>query len=477
MYVSDTVSGNPYHNEKGQFDTKYSSFNYKGKEISKWEDLLTPDQLNKYNSATDEQKEKIKQGMHKIYADLAKSLGAKLIEHEEFKPGDTKEEQQSPQNIKEEPKPKAPNIVNNKDVTPLTICNQYAYLDESKVSQLSDSEFLDLKKSIQILEAKQDIIDNDEELKHLSSKKFFGLWKDPVDGSFKNLNFDGKIDYFKTWYKGEDAEEKISQINELRELSEKYQSRLNEINQKFEIAQKVVDRCTNENYTYGVERKKKALWFKTYNEAVNYFKQTQKNYLDNLQKTDYKALETVKYYTGSFSSFNEPLRKIKYTGSNVMEQGFVNQIKALTRAIDGCKLEQDMWVQRGLNSLTISDNMEIGYGASETDLQKLVGQSFQHPSFYSAGAAKGTGFVGPSIILNTYCPKGTKALYVDSISEFKGENEIILQRGYTYRITKAERNKEQDKIYIDVEVILDSDENKYNDEELKEIESKYIDIY
>lgn len=474
MYVSDTVSGNPYHNEKGQFDTKYSSFNYKGKEISKWEDLLTPDQLNKYNSATDEQKEKIKQGMHKIYADLAKSLGAKLIEHEEFQSNDAKEEAQE---LKKEPKPKAPDIVNNKDVTPSTICNQYAYLDENKVFRLSDSEFLDLKKSIQILEAKQSIIDNDEELKHLSSEKFSGLWKQIVDASFPNLNFDGKIDYFKTWYKGEDAEEKISQINELRELSEKYQSRLNEINKRFETAQKIVDNCTDKNYAYSVERKSKALWFKTLQQTREYFEKVQTKYLNDLSKFDSNAYDTIQYYTGSFSSFNEPLRKIKYTGDNVMEQGFVNQIKALTRAIDGCKLEQDMWVQRGLSTLNIASGITITGKEKMEDLQKLVGQSFEHPSFYSAGAAKGTGFVNSSIIINTYCPKGTKALYVDSISNFSGENEIILQRGYTYRITKVDKNEGQGITYIDVEVILDSDENKYNDEELKEIENKYIDSY
>ena len=77
------------------------------------------------------------------------------------------------------------------------------------------------------------------------------------------------------------------------------------------------------------------------------------------------------------------------------------------------------------------------------------------------------------IILNVYCPKGTKGLYVESISQFAGENEMILQRGYTYRITKTEKNS-NGRIFVDCEVVLGSDKDKYTHEQLVDVANKYI---
>jgi hypothetical protein len=76
--------------------------------------------------------------------------------------------------------------------------------------------------------------------------------------------------------------------------------------------------------------------------------------------------------------------------------------------------------------------------------------------------------------MNIYCPKGTKMLYVDSISNFSGpgENETIIQRGYTYKITKVEKNK--GKIWLDCEVVLGSDSTKYKKEKLEQLAEKYF---
>lgn len=58
------------------------------------------------------------------------------------------------------------------------------------------------------------------------------------------------------------------------------------------------------------------------------------------------------------------------------------------------------------------------------------------------------------------------------ISHYPHENELILQRGYTYNITKAE--KKNGKLYIDCDVVLDSDEDKYNDEELEQLKQAHF---
>ncbi|MBR3979795.1 MAG: hypothetical protein IKJ98_01385 [Bacteroidales bacterium] len=75
----------------------------------------------------------------------------------------------------------------------------------------------------------------------------------------------------------------------------------------------------------------------------------------------------------------------------------------------------------------------------------LVGKIVKDTGFVSCGAAKGTGFNG--YILNIYCPKGTKMLYINGRSHYAHENEILLQRSTSFRITKVNGR------YIDVEVV------------------------
>lgn len=145
----------------------------------------------------------------------------------------------------------------------------------------------------------------------------------------------------------------------------------------------------------------------------------------------------------------------------------------MTAAIDKSIYDFDYWCQRGTSRILDKENgIDIRPDMSLAEIKQFVGKKYVHRSFYSAGAAKGTGFTGSEIIINTYCPKGTKGLYVKSISSFELENEIILQRGYSYKITTA--YKKDGKIYIDAEVLLGSDEDKYNHDELVELANKHI---
>ena len=56
-------------------------------------------------------------------------------------------------------------------------------------------------------------------------------------------------------------------------------------------------------------------------------------------------------------------------------------------------------------------------------------------------------------------------------SASKGENEMILQRGYSYRITKVE--KKGGSYYLDMEVILGSDAQKPVGNDLKKIGNEF----
>jgi hypothetical protein len=97
---------------------------------------------------------------------------------------------------------------------------------------------------------------------------------------------------------------------------------------------------------------------------------------------------------------------------------------------------------------------------------------FEDQGFGSGGAGKGTGFSEKDIIFNIYCPKGTKMAYMNTKGQFassKYENEMILQRGYSFKITKAYKGYDDGgnlKTFIDCDLILGSDKNKWDDETL-----------
>ena len=187
----------------------------------------------------------------------------------------------------------------------------------------------------------------------------------------------------------------------------------------------------------------------------------------------------LKDYTGGgFSKYNRPLRGLPHPGWHGWE--FATGVKQLTSAIDKCTWDEDFWVQRGISDskiFKIEGDKSARFLSSFTDdeLQKLVGTSFKDNGFCSTGAGKGTGFDQEPVIFNIYCPKGTKAAYMNLHGNYahSTENEMILQRGYEYRITKVERKGGH--YYIDCEVVLGSDADKVTDmDELSKIGSTYL---
>ena len=109
---------------------------------------------------------------------------------------------------------------------------------------------------------------------------------------------------------------------------------------------------------------------------------------------------------------------------------------------------------------------------------KLKGRTGVDDSFGSCGNCKESYFGCKNVVWNIYCPAGTRAAYCEPFSDFGGmhedgtyrpklawtgnskpvasdgnENEVLMQRGTKYRITKVEWNENTRKWYIDVEVI------------------------
>ena len=360
--------------------------------------------------------------------------------------------------------------------------NNYEF-DKEKIFASSPEELKELLKAAVLIEKKKELIANNKELKDLNEPLFTNLWTEDVSADdwykFKDGRWEKKVDYFLYQYNGADKQQKLSDLYKFKELGELYEESYNQLTSSFKGAEELIKKYEDPNSAYSQSRKDNAVWFKSnvVSKALEKFGPHADDVLNKLKKDNPQAWKAVYFYTGSYSVINEPLRGEKYTGYKSTPYGFVNTVKKMTEAIDASTYDFDYWVQRGTNRLKINDNLTIDYYTDEETLQKLVGKTFSHQSFYSAGAGKSTGYSSSSIILNTYCPRGTKGIYMNTQGQFAygHENEMILQRGYQYKITKVE--KHGSKTYIDVDVILGSDEQKYNDNQLSEIEKKYIKYY
>jgi hypothetical protein len=117
-------------------------------------------------------------------------------------------------------------------------------------------------------------------------------------------------------------------------------------------------------------------------------------------------------------------------------------------------LDRDVIVKRGTNKSVIKqlfpniDNFD--------DVSILEGKEFTDKGF-CATTLSGEGFSG-GLDFVIKCPVGTKAAYIAEIAHNQLETEMLIQKGTTFRVLKAERvpNQyipEEDKIKLWVEVV------------------------
>jgi hypothetical protein len=261
----------------------------------------------------------------------------------------------------------------------------------------------------------------------------------------------------------------------------------------FQEAKKYLEKFQDKNAAYSQYRKDNAVWitweslwesskslpvYKDVSEAaIAHFGPHWNKLWSNLSYEERDVL--VDYTGGGFSKYNKPLRGIYHDSWGGWN--FAKNVTTLTNAIDKCEWEEDIWVQRGIDHASIfsipgSSTPKSLNMMTEDELNSLVGTIFTDRGFFSAGAGKGTGFEMSPVIFNVYCPRGTKMAYMNIHGSFAhtSENEMILQRGYSFRITKVKKGSSQ--YFIDMEVILGSDEtNNITDiNMLKELGEKYL---
>lgn len=186
-------------------------------------------------------------------------------------------------------------------------------------------------------------------------------------------------------------------------------------------------------------------------------------------------------YTSGSRYINEPLFAkyygTKYSDIDGSARNSWRDINTLTAMIDKAKpLARDVWMQHGedMNAFIGKFGVDLR-DLTASQLKGMVGKIGTNAPFTSCGITKGTGFSSEQVILNIYCPKGTKGIYTEPYSHYGdggygeagfkwdgksrlsagynpgSEMEFILQRGAKFRITKIE--KKGHRYYIDVDLI------------------------
>lgn len=181
-----------------------------------------------------------------------------------------------------------------------------------------------------------------------------------------------------------------------------------------------------------------------------------KSWADELRKIASPAeLGAVRMWSGeTYSDINQLMRFGTNKGSAVAKaaENLYNLLNRMTT-------KEDIYVRRGTGIRHILDGMPSGW---RNDLSLLNGKEFKDAGFTATSPSSNGGFSGcgeNNAELFIRVPKGTHGAYIGEVARAENEKEFLLQKGYKYRIVKAERrpNKyfpEQTDLKIWVEVVL-----------------------
>ena len=361
--------------------------------------------------------------------------------------------------------------------------------DKNKLSGATLEELQEVQNAVIVCEDKsQKICD---ELQKYNQGATVGPWQEakfPIDyEQLKNSGkFDAKKAYFENTFKGSEEQKQamLNVLDEFQKKGEKYIEEKQKLEATYKPYEDLIAKYQDES-PYTQARKDAAVWITEGNNVAQTNKtltivgERTDKYMSELYDKDHAAYWAAVNYTGNgYSWLTKPLRGVSYNGGfgkGTKIKDFVPTVKALDRAIDGSTYEQDFWVRRGVDHLMIKnlgDALGIDLAKLKAeDLNTLAGTCFKDHSFVSTAGSKGAAFSG-SIDMYIYCPKGTNMLHMAGHGMHKYENEFIIARGYTYKITKAYMSGGT--INIDCEVVLGSNSDRHSDEKLQELANKYL---
>lgn len=236
------------------------------------------------------------------------------------------------------------------------------------------------------------------------------------------------------------------------------------------------------------DRKDNAKWFtrSTYNDGDAYYDPIGKDLMSKATKAEHRAYYE---YTSASGGINRPLAGFeapRFSGGSGWDakyykgpgnvsfdnEGKGDHIRNLTSLIEKSDgYPDDVWLQTGQGMQFLEGFLGQNYGSIsqmlESDLQQFIGERREIPQFMSTAINRGGGSYTPGdVVVNIYCPSGSKMLYVQDDGAFrKNEHEMILQRGGTYEITNIYYGYDDNgsrKLFVDMDLHNEVGYNLYD---------------
>ena len=140
----------------------------------------------------------------------------------------------------------------------------------------------------------------------------------------------------------------------------------------------------------------------------------------------------VKYTSNAYTDMNRYLRGQSSTTN------YADEIAAAKSALSKASLPQDTIVRRG-SGYNMLDELGLGSVTSQNK-DRFIGAIVEDKGFVSTSPSPSGGFSG-SIEYVIKVPKGSQAMYVDSISRFRGEEELLINCGGKFVVEDVEVDK------------------------------------
>lgn len=156
---------------------------------------------------------------------------------------------------------------------------------------------------------------------------------------------------------------------------------------------------------------------------------------DNFTKTEIDALN--KYTSSYFKGLNEYLR----FGKKNTDKEYEKFIKIMDKAFAKAKTDKVYYSIRKLDSSVFTDL----YGKDE---KKWAGKIFEDKGYMSSSVSR-HGFFG-QLKMFIRVPEGANAVYIESISRYKEEAELLINRGARLRIVDAKKVDNSYEVYLDL---------------------------
>lgn len=155
---------------------------------------------------------------------------------------------------------------------------------------------------------------------------------------------------------------------------------------------------------------------------------------------DAEELEALDRYTlGGHKNTNAYLRNTR----KKLDLRARAVIEGLDMAMEKAAVPADVTVYRGVNSTDILKGNPGDFDSLEEYLDSMVGAQFRDPGFVSTSVDPGVADAFSSdTVMEIRVPKGTKGFYMEPITNVPGEEELLLDRGYEFKITGIEDNGE-----------------------------------